>query len=170
MSDGELIDVVDDEDRLVCTSPRRHMRERNLWHRTVAVLCENSLGEIYVQRRSDGKDLFPGQYDMFTSGCLAAGEGYDEAAQRELLEELGISGAILRPLFKHRYDGSQTRTHTWLYRTCWDGPIHHQDGEVAWGGFVPLADVIANCRGWTFVADGAAHFAEALRRGVLASG
>ncbi|MDD9941002.1 MAG: NUDIX domain-containing protein [Myxococcales bacterium] len=163
----ERVDLVDQDDQAVGTVTRQHMRAGNLWHRTVAILCQNGRGQIYVQRRSDRKDLFPGQYDMFASGCVSAGEDYEAAAQRELAEELGITDAVLQPLFKHRYDGSETRTHTWIYRVRWDGPITHEDGEVAWGGFVQLADLLQNRHRWTFVADGAAHFAALVRQGLV---
>jgi 8-oxo-dGTP pyrophosphatase MutT (NUDIX family) len=37
------------------------------------------------------KDWCPGHFDLVTGGVVGAGEDDDESAQRELLEELGIS-------------------------------------------------------------------------------
>jgi 8-oxo-dGTP pyrophosphatase MutT (NUDIX family) len=167
MATDDLVDLVDADDRVLGTTTRGDVRARNLWHRTVAVLCSNARGQLFVQQRSAHKDLFPEQYDMFTAGCVDAGESYEAAARRELGEELGVVGAPLEPLFKHRYDGPDTRTHTWLYRTHWDGPIVLQPSELAWGGFIELGALLDNPRGWTFVPDGSAQFAEVLRRGLM---
>lgn len=56
----ELADVVDEDDRVVGRAGRSEIRARNLLHRGVAILCRNSRGEIYVHRRTDTKDVFPG--------------------------------------------------------------------------------------------------------------
>ena len=164
---GDELDLVDEQDRPIGVTTRAAVRAGNLWHRTVAVLCVNATGQLYVQRRTDEKDLFPGLYDMFTSGCVDAGEGYDAAAIRELGEELGVHNTPVEPLFKHRYDGAETRTHTWVYRARTEGPFVHQASEVAWGGFMDPDRVLANPEGLHYVPDGAAHFAELVRRGHL---
>jgi len=53
------------------------------------VLCRDAAGRIYVHRRTDDKDVYPGMYDMTAGGVLGAGESYLEAARRELAEALG---------------------------------------------------------------------------------
>ncbi|WP_215699708.1 NUDIX domain-containing protein [Clostridium sp. MCC353] len=47
--------------------------------------------DILLQKRSAGKDAFPGCYDISSAGHVPAGSGYMESALRELKEELGIS-------------------------------------------------------------------------------
>src|SRR4029450_8207738 len=84
----ELMDVVDDLDRVVGRATRREVRRRRLLHRFSSVLCRDEAGRIYVHRRADDKDVYPGMYDMTAGGVLAAGETYLEAARRELAEEL----------------------------------------------------------------------------------
>ncbi|HWC44065.1 MAG TPA: NUDIX domain-containing protein, partial [Actinomycetota bacterium] len=88
----ELVDVVDDQDQVVAQAARREVRRGRLLHRFASVLCRDPSGRIYVHRRTDDKDVYPGMYDMTAGGVLAAGETYLEAARRELAEELGVAG------------------------------------------------------------------------------
>jgi hypothetical protein len=100
-ADRELVDVVDEDDRVIDTVTRREIRARNLLHRCTYVLLRNAAGQILVHRRTDTKDVHPGAYDVFAGGVCAAGESYDDCARREAAEELGVDGAALRFLFRH---------------------------------------------------------------------
>src|SRR5271154_3794999 len=98
----ELFDVVDLDDRVVGQSPRRKVHARKLLHRAVHVLIHDINGHLFLQRRSMGKDTFPGCWDSSCSGHVDAGEDYIIAARRELGEELGWRDPAvpLRPLLK----------------------------------------------------------------------
>lgn len=158
MSREEIVDVVDENDRVIGQATRSQMRRDHLLHRVVAVLCRNREGQIYLHRRTATKDLFPSLYDMFVAGTVEAGETYEDAAIRELEEELGITGVELEPLFHHRYEGDLTRSHTRVYSVQWDGPIVHQPSEIAWGEFRSPSELLANAEGFEFVPDGAELF------------
>ena len=95
---------------------------------------------------------------------VQAGEDYDAAARREIGEELGIHGRILlEPVFRHRYEGPASRSHTAVYRVRWAGPIAHQTSEIAWGGYVELDALARGPDGWRFVPDGWEIFQRYLR-------
>ena len=132
----ELVDVVDEDDRVVATVTRREVRERGLLHRCAYVLVRNAAGEILVHRRTDTKDVHPGAYDVFGGGVCAAGESYDDCARREVAEELGVVGVALRFLFRHRYAGPGGQVWGAVYEARWDGPVRHQESEVAWSAWV----------------------------------
>jgi isopentenyldiphosphate isomerase len=150
----ERVDLVDEHDRVLGQVTRAQMRRENLLHRTIAVMCANSRGEIYVHRRTATKDVFPSHYDMFVGGVVSAGETYDATALREIAEELGIVGPRPEFLFMHRYEGPKSRSHIAVYRVIWDGPIRHQPSEVAWGAYFGVHETIENSRGLPFVPDG----------------
>lgn len=154
MAGDELIDWVDEHDRVIGQVSRARMRAENLMHRCIAVMCLDPLGRVYVHRRTETKDVYPGLHDAFVGGVVGAGESYDAAATRELAEELGIVGPIPEPLFHHVYEDAFSRSQTRVYRVVWDGPITHQPSEVAWGGFRSLAEVAAGGLGLSFVPDG----------------
>lgn len=149
----ELVDVVDLEDRVTGVVPRSEMRAGNLVHRAAYVLVRNSRGEIYVHRRTDTKDVDPGLYDMFAAGVCTTGETYDRTAVRELGEELGIEGIVPRFLFKHLYEGAGSRLWGAVYDALWDGPIRHQESEIAWGAFVSLEELLRMLEEREFCAD-----------------
>ncbi len=56
----------------------------------VYVAIVNSAGEIYVQHRAATKRLWPDRKTISTSGHVDPGETFEQAAVREVKEELGI--------------------------------------------------------------------------------
>jgi isopentenyldiphosphate isomerase len=154
----EMVDLVDEEDHVIGHVPRREVRARNLLHREVAAIVRNPLGEIYVHRRTETKDVFPDMYDMFVAGVVTSGESYKNAIRRELAEELGIQDVEPAYLFKSRYRDPDINWWSCCYQVVWDGPIHHQEAEIAWGQFVPEADLIAKLGELPFVPDGLVVF------------
>ncbi|MEA4945002.1 MAG: NUDIX domain-containing protein [Propionicimonas sp.] len=115
---------------------RARMRAENLRHAATAVVVRNSDGLVYVHRRTDTKDVYPGRYDFAAGGVLQAGEEPYDSAVREVAEELGVTGVELRPLFEADYADDHTRYHGFCYECSWDGPISWQPEEVAWGEWV----------------------------------
>jgi isopentenyldiphosphate isomerase len=155
---GEIVDLVDEDDLVIGRAPRREVRARNLLHREVAAIVRNSAGQIYVHRRTESKDVFPGMYDMFVAGMVAAGESFEDAIRRELAEELGIQDCTPAFLFKSRYRDPDVDCWSCTYRVEWDGPIRPQKEEIAWGGFLSEPDLIAKLEEWPFVPDGLVAF------------
>jgi len=126
--------LVDRDDRVIGSAPRGRIRGENLLHRGVAILCRNGKGQIYVHRRTETKDVFPGLYDMFIGGMVARGESYEETARREMAEELGIdAGAPLEFILSCLSEGPRNFAVIHLFQVAWDGPVVHQPEEVAWG-------------------------------------
>jgi isopentenyldiphosphate isomerase len=163
MSD-ELVDVVDELDRVVTTVPRSRIRAEHLLHRVASVLVFRSDGRLLVHRRTDTKDVFPGALDCFVGGVVGAGESYEEARDRELAEEMGIRGAATIELFRHRYDG-RDRSWTAVFATTWDGPVVPQAEEVAWHAWESVDRVARRAARESFVPDGREIFERWLTEG-----
>lgn len=133
----ELVEVVDEDDRVVEVVPRHVIRERHLLHRCTYVVVLDPARRVYVHRRTETKDVYPGYYDVIAGGVNSVGESYDVCAAREVLEELGVAAAPTFR-FKHRYEGADGRCWGCVFDVVWDGPIVWQPEEVVWGEFVPL--------------------------------
>ncbi len=152
----EHVVVVDPDGTPVGTATRARMRAEGLWHACAVIVVRSLDGaRVYVHRRTGTKDVYPGLYDPTCGGVVAAGETPDECAVRELAEELGISAA---PEFRFRttfVDGT-IRYVAHVYDVRSDGPFTHQPEEVAWGGWLELAEVraLAEDPGWPVVPDG----------------
>lgn len=137
----ELVDLIDPDNRVLGQTSRREVRTRNLLHRGVGILCLDSRDRVYVHRRTETKDVFPGMYDMFVGGVVGAGESFETAATREIDEELGIRGPRPRYLFRHLYHGPRNHSLIQVYSVVWDGEIRHQESEVAWGDWLPRSEL-----------------------------
>lgn len=137
----ELVGIIDASGREIDAVPRSVMRRENLLHRATGVVVRDRNGRIYVHRRTATKDVYPGMYDCCAGGVVAAGEDVEEAARRELAEELGVEGVELRLLFVAPYADEQTRYVAHVYEARWDGPIRWQADEVDWGEWMTPAQL-----------------------------
>lgn len=89
-TDGEILPIVDEHDRVIGQATRREIHERNLIHRAVHVVLLDHAGRVCLQRRSQLKDRYPGWWDISVGGHVGVGESYADAARREMAEEMGI--------------------------------------------------------------------------------
>lgn len=123
-SGDELFDVVDDLDRVIRQAPRREVHAKGWLHRAVHVLVFNGAGELFLQKRSMQKDKSPGLWDSSCSGHLDAGEDYDQAAWRELQEEIGLR--LEKPpvrWFRISACEQTGQEFVWVYRIESEGPF-----------------------------------------------
>ncbi|MGW4895946.1 NUDIX hydrolase [Kitasatospora sp. NPDC004240] len=160
----ELLDVVDEQDRVIGTAPRGEVYRRGLTHRCVFVLVRDPAGRIFVHRRTDTKLFAPGAYDMFVGGVVGAGEGYPDAAVREAEEELGVSGIEPRPLFRFLYRGEGLSWWSDVHEALWDGPVSPQESEVAWHAWLTEDELAARLAADDFVPDGREAYRRYLER------
>jgi isopentenyldiphosphate isomerase len=151
----ELIDIVDEADRVVAQLPRGEATARRLRHRCVFVRVLDEHGRVFVHRRTDTKLVFPSRYDMFVGGVVGAGESYDAAALREAEEELGVAGLPAPvPLFRFLYESAE---HTWwsaVYEVRCTLPVRPQAEEVAWHAFLTEDELARLLPRWSWVPDG----------------
>lgn len=91
----ELFIVVDRDDNILEYRTRYDCHhDKSLTHRAIGVLIFNDKGELLLQKRSMHKDLNPGKYTISVGGHVTKGQTYEEAAMREMEEELGIQTPI----------------------------------------------------------------------------
>jgi 8-oxo-dGTP pyrophosphatase MutT (NUDIX family) len=148
-----MVDIVDDDDRVIATVTRARMRAERLQHRAVSIAVLGTDGRLLVHRRADTKDVWPGMWDIAAGGVVSAGEDYETAARRELAEELGIDGVALRPLGAGRYRDDAVALLGRGYIAISDGPFVFTDGEIAEVRWVDRAGLDALLAGERFVPD-----------------
>ncbi len=130
----EMVQIVDGDNRLIGTVPRREMRAGGHAYRASYILVFNQRDELFLQQRTLSKDMYPGYYDAAAGGVLVADESYEQSADRELGEELGIQ-AQLQPLFDIYFQDPSNRIFGRVYLCRHDGPFELQAEEVAAGFF-----------------------------------
>lgn len=164
----EVVALVDRTGAVVGSAPRSVVRRDNLMHSATGILVRHPDGRIYVHRRSSDKDWAPGHHDAAAGGVLQLGEDPTASAARELEEELGITGARLRPLGTSVFEDDTTRCVEHCFETTWSGVVRHADGEVVWGAWMTLwelGDLLAD-QSWPFVPDTRTLLARLAARGV----
>ena len=154
MSRSELIDIVDDNDRVIGQAQRWEIRRDHLRHRSVYVLVFNPDGQLFVHRRTRSKDIYPDYWDVAIGGVVTAGEDYDSSARRELQEELGIEQARLRRWFPMRYDDAENHVAGMVYSCTWAGRVRLQESEISSGEWTDLDVLLERTQHQPFCPDG----------------
>ena len=138
----EVVALYDEAGQVVGSAPRSVMRARNLRHAASSVVVRDRLGRVYLHRRTETKDVYPGLLDFAAGGVVLAGEDPRDGAVREVEEELGVSGEPLVELAPVDYADDHTCYRAFRFVTSWDGPIRWQPEEVSWGEWVPVDDLL----------------------------
>lgn len=132
----EAVAWIDESDEVKSVVPRSLMRSRNLLHRAVYVLVWDPSGRIFVHQRSFQKDVYPGFWDLCITGVPRIGESYEEAARRELQEEIGVVDARITELFSIRYQDAHTNVLGRVYSCGTSARPVIQESEIVDGFFV----------------------------------
>ena len=100
----EWLEVIDDTGRIVGTALRSELHsDPSRVHRVVHVLVFDAEGRLLLQKRSLTKDIAPGRWDTSVGGHISPGETVEEAAYREMSEELGLDACRLKFLYSRLY-------------------------------------------------------------------
>lgn len=87
----EYLDIYDEHRRwLGYSRPRGASYLPGEYHLIVHVCLMNERGEMLIQQRSDSVAKWPGMWDLTIGGHVLAGETPEQAAEREVQEELGL--------------------------------------------------------------------------------
>lgn len=126
----EFIDLVDENDQVIDTVPRSKEAMDKHAVRWVTVFILSQDKKLVIQQRKESKSYKPLRFDASVGGTVSAGDGYDESAQRELEEELGITTDL-------EYLGKYTATeegrvvaHSSVHIGYSDGPFKNWEVEA----------------------------------------
>lgn len=131
MSREEWFDIVDEQDRIIGKATRRDCHGNPaLIHRVAHVLVVDKAGRLLLQKRSMRKDVQPGRWDTSVGGHLDVGEGYRDAALREMLEELGVAGVAIEFLYHSRIRNDFESENVATFLARYDGEIRFDADEI----------------------------------------
>jgi isopentenyl-diphosphate delta-isomerase type 1 len=94
----EYLEIVNEANQVIGIASRYDIHQKGLRHRSVHIFIFNSQGDLYLQHRSPHKDQYPEHWDSSAAGHTDLGESPLEAAQRELMEELGLAVSLTKVL------------------------------------------------------------------------
>jgi isopentenyldiphosphate isomerase len=164
---GELVERVDEQDRVLGVVDRGEAITHHWLHRVATTVCRDGEGRVLVHRRAADMSRFPGQYNWLIGGAAEVGESYEEAAARELTEELGVLAPV-RFAFKFLCRGVISPYWLGVHDAVISGDITPDPDEVAWHAWVTEDELREMARRPTFVADSVGALDRYLSRGEAA--
>ena len=127
----EIFPVVDEAGTVVGRATRGECHSGSkLLHPVVHLHVFNEQGDVYLQKRSEWKDIQPGKWDTAVGGHLDYGETPEEALRREVREELGISDFLPHFIGKFVFESKRERELVYVHRTTYEGEIHPSQDEL----------------------------------------
>lgn len=141
----EWFDIVSPQGKVVGKAPRSAVHGNpELLHPVVHVHIVNSAGDLFLQKRSPSKDLYPGRWDTAIGGHVLSGESIERALHREAEEELGISMGEFKPLFRyvHKNDFESELVQGFFFQD--EGPFFINRKEISEGRFWRIEEIERN--------------------------
>jgi len=104
------------------------------------IFIRNTKGDFFVHQRLATKETFPNKYGLGAGGYVDEGETPTMAAQRELLEETGLETPVRR-VCRLEFDDPDFQQISHLFVAESEGPIHNDEKEWQWSGWMSKAKV-----------------------------
>ncbi len=131
----ECGNVIGKESRAVCHS------KTFILHPVVHLHVFNKKGDLYLQKRSEQKDIQPGKWDTAVGGHVRYGETIEQALVREAGEELSMKDFDARLLMSYVYQSKIEREVVNVFVTEFEGSIIPDNDEVCDGKFWTIEEI-----------------------------
>lgn len=120
---------------------------RGFLHRAFSVFILNSKGELLIQKRADGKMLWPGFWSNSCCSHPRRGEEIENAVARRLVEECGIACSV-RYVYKFCYsarfdDDSENEVCSVFVGRCDDEIVVDYD-EISDFKWISISDLLGD--------------------------
>jgi len=164
----EWFDRVDANGKVLGKAPRSHFHGNpNLIHPVIHIHVFNKQGRLFLQKRIDSKDLYPGKWDTAVGGHVSAGENIHHAMLREAQEELDLNAAKAQLIFKYvmRNNWESELIHT--YRIVDNGPFNLCPEEISDGRFWTMFEIRKNLGNGVFTPNFEQEFAMLEKAGLI---
>ncbi len=140
----ELLACFDETVQPLPLQPRSeiHKEPLKIWHAVTNIWVINKNGKILCTKRSKKNEGNPGKWQTYVVGHVKADNTFLETAQRELTEELGLTGKLIH-IKDVKYEPAKHITA--LFILIWNGKadeIKPVDGEIEDARWLSYEDYI----------------------------
>jgi len=143
--DDEIFDIIDIHGKVLRTAFRSEVHKNPaLIHKSVHCLVLNSQHELYLQKRSDSKDVQPGKWDTSVGGHVNSKESTIEAIKREAYEELYIKDVEFKFLYKYLMRSDIETEMVETYTIIYNDKINFNIEEISDGKFWTKEEIEEN--------------------------
>jgi 16S rRNA (adenine1518-N6/adenine1519-N6)-dimethyltransferase len=142
----EYLDIIDDDDKVIDTVERDIARAQKLKRRFVHIYIFNDDGDILIQQRSSKRDFAPNLIDPSAAGHVQSGESYEDAAHREMMEEVSIQTDITHALDVPGWYGICR-----VFTATYNGEFQVDGDEAKHACFVPVEKLLFLMEHFPFV-------------------
>ena len=140
---AEMLPIVEESGLVIGQASREncHTLPQKLLHPVVHLHILDRFGNIYLQKRSATKNLYPLMWDTAVGGHVIYGELAQEALYREAEEELALKEFNPTYLETYLYECNLFREMSCVYAAIGNFSPIPQEAEVAEGKWWSMADV-----------------------------
>lgn len=141
----EMFPLVDEYGNITGAASRGECHNGSmLLHPVVHLHVFNEKGDIYLQKRPAWKDIQPDKWDTAVGGHVDLGESAEQALQREVSEELGITDYTPEFITSYVFESKVERELVFVYKTTYSGEISPNQEELDGGRFWSIEEIRQN--------------------------
>lgn len=138
----EIFPLVDGSGNVIGKATRSECHNGSmLLHPVVHLHIFNDKGELFLQKRSSKKEIFPDLWDSAVGGHIDLGETPLQAVVREAREELGLSDLDIIYLTRHIIETHYEREFTYCFYAVTKQKPQPDMDEVSDGRFWTIDEV-----------------------------
>ena len=131
----ERLPLVNEAGEVIGSATRGECHGGTKWlHPVVHLHVFNAAGELFLQQRPLWKDIQPGRWDTAVGGHVDWGETVEEALQREVREEIGLTDFAPQFVARYVFESERERELVHVFRTR-TSAVPRPSAELAGGRF-----------------------------------
>jgi isopentenyldiphosphate isomerase len=136
-----LIDAVNKSDAPIGVIRRNEVFRKQVNFRVAHDLIFNSRGELLVQQLARTRLRHPGFWGSSVAAYVSAGESYQAAAERRLVEELGVRGVALNYVGKTSMEDEGCLKFIGVFSAIHNGPFTFARDHIETLEFLSMSQI-----------------------------
>ena len=138
----QILDLVDEDDRVVGSVPRSDVFRQNANFRVAHLFLFNDRSELLIQQLASSRSRHPERWGSSVAAYVSSGESYREAITRRTHQELNVCLDCVTLVGKTTMQDQGCEKFIALFSSTWSGPIAIDRSHISRVRFRPVGDVL----------------------------